>query len=179
MPDNRYNTPAVALHWLLAVALVYELALGWWMTELPKTPPGLRADWFNWHKSVGMALGLLVVLRGLWRLKSGAPLWPLGQPVWQRSLARINHGLLYGCMVVMPVSGFLGSSFSPYPIRFFGWVLPRLWDASPPLKALMGTLHFGAGRLFMLAIALHLLAALWHALHRDGMVSRILPRWAG
>lgn len=175
MHTPRYNNLAIALHWVLAVALVYQIALGLWMVDIPKSPPGLRAEWFNWHKSIGMSLGLAVVLRGLWRLKSGAPAFSPGLPVWQRSLANINHGVLYACMVVMPVSGFLGSTYSPYPIKFFGVVLPKLWAASPPLKELMSTLHFGASRLFMMAIALHILAALWHLAKGDDVFGRMMP----
>lgn len=175
MSSSRYNHVAIALHWVLAVALVYQIALGLWMVGIPKTPPGLRAEWFNWHKSVGMSLGLAIVLRGLWRLKSGAPAFPQNLPAWQVSLAHINHGLLYGCMVVMPLSGLLGSMFSPYPIKFFSIVLPKLWASSPPLKELMSTLHFGASRLFMVAMALHILAALWHLLKGDDVFARIMP----
>ena len=175
MNTSRYNNLAIALHWVLAVALVYQIALGLWMVGIPKTPPGLRAEWFNWHKSVGMSLGLVIVLRGLWRLKSGAPAFSSALPVWQQRLANINHGVLYGCMVLMPLSGFLGSSFSPYAIKFFGIALPKLWAASPPLKELMSILHFGASRLFMIAIALHILAALWHLLKGDEVFARMMP----
>lgn len=175
MSNNRYNNLAIALHWVLAVALVYQIALGLWMVGIPKTPPGLRAEWFNWHKSIGMMLGLVIVMRSLWRLKSGAPPFPQNLPTWQVRLANINHGLLYGCMVAMPLSGFLGSMFSPYPIKFFGIVLPKLLAASPPLKELMSTLHFATGRVFMVAVSLHILAALWHLLKGDDVFVRIMP----
>jgi cytochrome b561 len=175
MRPTRYNHLAIALHWVLALGLLYELALGLWMMDIPKSPPGVRAEWFNWHKSVGMSLGLLIVLRGLWRLHSGAPALPQALPGWQQSLAKINHAVLYACMVLTPLCGFLGSSFSPYPIKFFGIALPKFWAASPQLKEFMSTVHYGAGRLLMLAIALHLAAAVWHALRRDGVVARMLP----
>jgi cytochrome b561 len=171
----RYNNLAIALHWVLAVALVYQIALGLWMVGIPKSPPGLRAEWFNWHKSIGLSLGLAIVLRGLWRLKSGAPSFPAGLPAWQTSLANINHVLLYGCMVLMPLSGLLGSMFSPYPIKFFGIVMPKLLTASPPLKELMSTLHFVASRVFMFAISLHILAAIWHLLKGDDVFARMMP----
>ena len=170
---TRYTRVAVALHWLLAIGLIYQLSLGVWMEGIPKTPPGLRADWFNWHKSVGMLLGLLIVLRGLWRLTHASPALPLSLPRWQQGAARLSHGLLYVCMVVMPLSGFLGSSFTKYPIKFFGTPLPRLWEANPDLKALCGAVHTGASYVFMALIALHIAAALAHALRRDGVFSRM------
>lgn len=171
----RYSRVAVALHWLLAAGLIYQLSLGLWMGGLPKTPPGLRADWFNWHKSIGLVLGLIIVLRALWRLSHAAPAWPASLPRWQALAAGSNHALLYACMLVMPLSGYLGSSFTAYPIKFFGMPLPRWWGASADLKELFSSLHSGASQVFMLAIALHVLAALWHALRRDGMFQRMLP----
>jgi cytochrome b561 len=172
---SRYSAVAIALHWLLAIGLIYQLSLGIWMDSVPKTPPGLRAEWFNWHKSVGMLLGLLIVLRGLWRLSHASPELPIALPRWQQRAAAISHGLLYACMVVMPLSGFLGSSFTKYPIKFFGTPLPRLWEANPDLKTLFGTLHTGASYVFMGLIALHVAAALWHAVCRDGVFSRMWP----
>jgi len=64
------------MHWILAIALFAQLALGWWMLELPKSPPGLRAGWFNVHKSIGMTIGLLMLARLGWRLSHVAPALP-------------------------------------------------------------------------------------------------------
>jgi cytochrome b561 len=173
---GRYTTMAIVLHALLAVGLLYQLGLGVWMDSVPKDPPGLRAGWFNWHKSIGMVLGLLVLVRALWRLTHASPALPISTPHWQRTAARLNHVILYGCMIAMPVSGFLGSSFTKYPIKFFDNPLPRLWEASAELKTLFGTIHTVASYVFMVAIAVHLLAAAWHASRRDGVVLRMLPR---
>lgn len=172
---NRYTTIAIVLHAVLAVGLLYQLGLGVWMDSVPKTPPGLRAGWFNWHKSIGMVLGLLIVLRVLWRLTHASPALPSNTPRWQIHAARWNHAVLYACMIAMPVSGFLGSSFTKYPIKFFELPLPRLWEASAELKALFGSVHTVASYVFMAAIAIHILAAVWHAIRRDGVVSRMLP----
>ena len=64
MNDERYNRVMVLLHWALALGLIAQLGLGLWMEEIPKDPPGVRAYWFNLHKSIGILLGFLV----LWRL---------------------------------------------------------------------------------------------------------------
>ena len=60
---NRYDRFSVTLHWLMAVLLLGQIALGMWMLGLPKDASGLRASWFNVHKSWGMVLGLLIALR--------------------------------------------------------------------------------------------------------------------
>ena len=172
-PTSRYTHIAIALHWLLAVGLLYQLGLGVWMGDIPKSPPGIRAEWFNWHKSMGMVLGLLIVLRGLWRLTHRPPELPADLPRWQTWAASANHALLYACMVAMPLSGFFGSSFTPYPIKFFGTPLPRLWEPSADLKEVFGATHTATSYAFMFAIAAHILAALWHALRRDGVLKRM------
>jgi cytochrome b561 len=78
-------------------------------------------------------------------------------------------------MVAMPVSGFLGSSFTAYPIKFFGTPLPRLWEASADLKEIFSGIHTACSYLFMLMIAIHILAAVLHMVRRDGIAKRMLP----
>jgi cytochrome b561 len=158
------------LHWLLAVLLIYQLALGWWMLDLPKSPPGLRAGWFNLHKSIGISIGMLVLVRLAWRMGHAAPAHP-ALPAWQRRAAHASHVLLYACMLVLPLSGYLGSVFSGYPVKFFGSVLPPWAPAWPDGKAAMSALHLGAVWTFMALVAAHVAAALWHWTRRDGVVA--------
>jgi cytochrome b561 len=171
----RYTLIAIALHWLLAIGLIYQLGLGVWMEDIPKSPPGIRAEWFNWHKSIGIVLGLLIVVRSIWRLSHRPPELPTSLPRWQTWTANANHALLYVCVVAMPLSGFLGSSFTPYPIKFFGTPLPRLWEPSADLKEVFSAIHTATSYVFMFAIAAHLMAALWHGLRRDGILKRMWP----
>jgi len=174
---RSYSPASIALHWLMAIALMAQLALGFWMVDLPKEPPGLRAGWFNWHKSIGMVLGLLVLLR-LWvRWRSGSPGWPATLPRWQQRAAEATHGLLYLCMVTLPLSGLAGSSFSPYPVRFFGLALPRWTEPWPQAKAWCSTVHEASATVMLAILALHVAAALWHLLRGDGIGRRMhLPR---
>lgn len=171
-PPQRYTRIAIALHWLLAAALIYQLALGWWMLDVPKSPPGLRAGWFNWHKSIGLTLAAVVLLRLAWRLAHPMPAHA-GVPAWQRNAAEASHALLYACMLLIPLSGYLGSAFSGYPVRYFGMVLPAWAGAWPAGKQFMSALHDGAVWLFMGLVALHVAAALWHWWQRDGVAARM------
>ncbi|HEU0199683.1 MAG TPA: cytochrome c peroxidase [Burkholderiaceae bacterium] len=174
---DRYTSVAILLHWLIAAGVLGQIALGWWMIDIPKLPPGVRAYWFNLHKSIGLTIALLVFVRILWRLAHRPPPLPNAVPAWQRRAAAVNHALLYGCLVVMPLAGYLGSTFSGYPIKYFGIALPNWgWDA-PAFKALASTVHLGAAWLFMALIAVHIGAALKHWLvARDGVFERMLPR---
>lgn len=97
-------------------------------------------------------------------------------PIWQQRLARLNHLLLYGCMLVMPLSGFLRSVFPGFPIKYFGIVVP-LTAKNPALKEWLSTVHLATAVLFGSLIALHVLAALKHLLaNRDGVLERMWPR---
>ena len=168
----RYTSFAIALHWVLAAALFAQFTLGWWMLDLPKSPPGLRAGWFNVHKSIGVTIALLVAVRLAWRLQHPAPEVDMG-PAWRRAAARIMHTLLYGCMLAMPVSGLLGSSFTRYPIRLFGIALPTPHADWPAGKQLMSNLHYATACLFAALVVIHIAAALWHWWRRDDVSARI------
>jgi cytochrome b561 len=159
------------------LAILGQFALGWWMIDVPKDPPGVRAWWFNLHKSIGITLAAMVVLRLLWRLGHPGPSLPGTLPRMQRIAAAGTHWALYACMLVMPLSGYLGSSFSKYPIKYFGNALPHWgWDW-PAAKAFLSNVHLAAAWLLAALIAVHVVAALRHALRRDGLFSRMWPQW--
>lgn len=169
-----YTRTAVVLHWLIGVCVIAQITLGLWMLTIPKSPPGVRAGWFNVHKSIGITLAVLILARVAWRLLHRAPPLPLTMPKWARVAATANHVLLYVCMIVMPVSGYLGSSFTKYPILYFGMKLPQWgWDA-PALKDLCSQVHLATVVIFIALIALHIAAALKHGfVDRDGVVQRM------
>ncbi|HEY8050971.1 MAG TPA: cytochrome b [Ramlibacter sp.] len=169
---RRYTRVAIALHWLLAAALLAQVLLGWWMLGIPKSPPGVRASWFNVHKSIGITIALFVFLRIVWRSTQGVPDADLG-PAWQRAAARTMHRLLYLCMAVMPLTGFLGSSFTRYPIRYFGRIVPTPHADWPAAKEAMAAIHVTVACVFVALIAAHVLAAAWHWWQRDGVAARM------
>lgn len=174
--DSSYTRTAIVLHWLIAAGVLAQIALGAWMVGIPKSPPGVRAWWFNVHKSIGITLGVLVVARLLWRLAHRAPALPAALPRWQKLAAGVSHAGLYACMVLMPLTGYLGSSFTTYPIRYFGYALPQWGWASPVLKEWMSAAHYGTVIVFAVLIAVHVAAALKHALvDRDAVFRRM---WA-
>ena len=174
-PSERYTRTAVLLHWLIAALLLVEVAQGWWMQEIPKQPPGLRADQFNLHKSFGLVLLALVLVRLGWRLLHPAP--PLvGAARWQRIAARINHTLLYVAMFALPLSGYLGSVFSGYPIKWFGITLPSWGAANPAIKDAMSTVHLIVSWALVACTALHIAGAFKHELAGEAVLARMAWR---
>ncbi|MBN9341418.1 MAG: cytochrome b [Comamonadaceae bacterium] len=175
MQQPRYDRFSVFLHWLMAVLIVGQIALGLWMTGLPKDGSGLRAAWFNVHKSWGMVLCLLIAVRLAWALLRPRVAPPPGARALQ-ALAAGAHRLLYALMLVLPWSGFFGSVFSGYPIRFFGMPLPKMasrWDGA---KELFSNVHQWAAAALVLLVALHVLAFLYHqCIVKDALLQRM--RW--
>lgn len=177
---QSYTATAKILHWLIAVAVFAQISLGLWMIGIPKAPPGVRAYWFNVHKSIGITLGVLILLRLIWRLTHRAPPLPATVPAWQRMAAKTSHVMLYVCMIVMPVSGYLGSSFTKFPIKYFGYTLPHWGWEAPALKELCSQVHLVTVTIFITLIAIHTAAALKHLLiNRDGVFQRMWPSRPG
>lgn len=171
----RYSGTAVALHWVVAGLVFAQLGLGWWMIGLPDQPRGVQAPWYNLHKSIGLSIGLLMLTRLWWRARHSPPALPASLPRWQVLCAGANHAALYACVLLMPLSGYLGSVFSGYPIKYFGIELPRWGWASPGLKGFFSAVHFATVYLLMVLVALHVGAALKHLLNRDGVFGRMWP----
>jgi len=172
---EKYTRVSIALHWVLAIALILQLGVGVWMGDIPKGNPA-RAYYFNLHKSFGIVLFALIVLRVWWRRGHPAPLLPAAFIGWQRTLAVASHHLLYACMVVMPISGFVGSNFTKYGVKFFGLqVGPWGWE-DKGIYAVFNGIHEICGNLFIAIVALHVVAALKHLIvDRDGIFERMLP----
>jgi cytochrome b561 len=170
---GRYTRTAIALHWLIAVAVVVQFCWGWWMQGIPKQPPGVRVDAYNLHKSIGLTLLALMTVRLLWRWRHPAPAFP-PMPKWQAGLAHVVHGLLYAVLFVHPLSGYLGSVFSGYPVKLFGMTLPAWGSNDPALKSFFSASHLMTSWVLLVAVALHVAGALKHALvDRDGLLSRM------
>ncbi len=171
--SDRYTGVAIALHWVIAVLVVAQIFWGWWMQDIPKQPVGPRVDAFNLHKSVGLTLLALTLVRLGWRLSHPPPpLPPL--PAWHVVTAKATHLLLYALLMVQPLAGYLGSVWSGYPVKFFGVTLPAWGVKNAALKDLCGEIHLWVGIVLTALIALHVAGALTHALiHRNGLVARM------
>lgn len=176
---ERYDAFAIGLHWLVALLVIGQFAWGWWMLDIPKQPPGPRADAFNLHKSLGMTIFALMLVRSAWRLWHPPPPLP-AMPRWQAISARTNHALLYAALLLLPLVGYLGSVASGYPVKYFGIVLPAWGSKSEAIKSAMSLAHLALTWMLAAAVILHVAAALKHALiDGDGLISRMWPRGGG
>ncbi len=182
MNDARYDRVQVILHWLIALMIFAMIGLGLFMVELPKQselPPGVesvRAFYFLLHKSIGLTLAGLIVLRLIWRLMHKAPALPDTIPKWQQKAAGAVHGLLYIVMVAMPLTGYLQSMFSEYDTKFWGIVLPRLAQADDGMREVFTEAHEFFAFCLISLIVVHIAAAVKHKIAGIGVFERMSLR---
>ena len=171
--SDRYARPAIVLHWLIAALVIVQFAWGWWMLGIPKQPVGPRVDAFNLHKSFGLTILALMLVRIAWRVSHPPPPMP-PMPRWQARVARANHILLYAALVIHPLAGYLGSEFSGFPVKYFGITLPGWAGKNAALKDLMSAIHLATSWVIAVAVLTHVGAALKHALiDRDALLARM------
>lgn len=171
----RYTTTAIILHWLIAVLLLGQFAFGLLLEDIPRGTPA-RGLYVNFHKSSGIVLGVAIVLRIAWRLTHPPPPLP-AMPAWQRQAAKLSHIVLYLCMMLMPLSGYLASNFSKHGIKFFNVVHWAPWGPDDrTVYLLFNQTHHATALVLAAFVALHVLAVAKHTLiDRDGLLRRMLP----
>lgn len=171
---NRYSLPAIALHWLLALALVAAFSVGVYMTGLQLTPTRLKL--YNWHKWAGITILALSVLRLMWRL-SHRPPPDVPMPAWQARLAHGLHGAFYLLFLAVPLLGWAYSSAAGFPLVLFGrWPLPDWVPADRELAEALKPWHGRLAWTLAALVVLHVLAALKHQfVDKDGLLSRMWP----
>jgi cytochrome b561 len=165
------------LHWLVAVAILLMIPAGLMMVR-DGLPRPVQDALFLFHKNVGAALIVVITFRILWRISHPAPPLPRDMPDWQHKVAGLSHGLLYVFMVVMPISGYVRVRAGGFPIEALDAIgLPTLIPRNKALADTASWLHEIAGWGLMAILALHIGAALYHALVRhDGVWDRMWPR---
>jgi cytochrome b561 len=192
---TRYTKTAKILHWLIAIAIFGMFALGWYMSELPKEGPKQMAydlfDWgiytwnlseeatprtfyFNLHKSIGITILALVVIRVFWRITHKAPAMLASYKAWETKLASGVHRLLYVLMVALPLSGLVMAVASKYGVKWFGLEFIGGLD-NTPLREVFKEVHEIIGVVILLIIILHILGALKHKfIDKDETLDRML-----
>jgi cytochrome b561 len=187
---STYSTVAIVFHWLIAALILTNIVLAWYFTRLKGEaqfgPAGL-------HKSIGITVLLLTLLRIGWRFTSRPPPLPATMKTWEVWAARTTHFVFYLLMLGLPLSGWAMTSasvhLSAHPTTFFG--LFR-WPAIPfgklgmdsdqifDARKLFGATHTILGWVAYATIALHVAAALKHQLiDRDDVMARMIPFMRG
>lgn len=169
---GRYNNVARALHWIIAILIIFNLFLGFAHEALPR-------DWkvMPVHKSIGLTILALTVLRLLWRLTHKGPPLPAGMPVWEKGAAHVTHFAFYAFMAVMPLTGWIMSSAGNRPLNwFFLFDVPKFAvSKSDAIVGLSGGAHEIGAFVWAALIVVHVLAALrHHFILKDDVLRRML-----
>ena len=131
LDTRRYNAAAVTLHWLIAVLIVIQLCLGWYMNEILPDHTPAQAQIEHLHISLGLTILLLVLARIGIRLFWRPPPLPVDMPRFDRALAVFSHSLFYVLMLVLPLTGWALVSAGGHPISWWGISWPHLPGTQP------------------------------------------------
>lgn len=171
---QRYGAVAQLLHWTIVVLIIVQFFLA---SKAESMPLPAKIGVLAQHKSVGMTIFTLAVLRLLWRLVNPVPPLPADTPRWQRIGAHISHYALYALILITPLLGWMMSSARNFPVSWFG--LFTLPDLVKPDRAKFDTfhlLHVVLARTMACIALLHAAAALkHHFLDKDNVLRRMLP----
>jgi cytochrome b561 len=160
----KYPFLSRAIHWLMAVLIIFLLALGFYMSDfLPKDSES-RFAIYHFHKSLGVIALIFIIIRIINRLASKVPPLPDTMPKYEVILSKLAHFALYILMLVMPISGYLMSNYFGFPVILFKYPMPFLVEKNFELGNLFAKTHGIAAYTLVTILFLHILAVIKHRL---------------
>lgn len=171
----RYGTIAQILHWLVAALIFVMFGLGWYMADLPLGPR--KAELYQLHRSIGLTIFALAILRLAWRLGHPAPPLPAHMVPWERIAAHATHALFYAMLLIQPLIGILQSNAANAAVVVWGLIpLPALIAPDEQLAKALVDVHEWGARIILVLVLLHIAAALRHHWWlKDDVLRRMLP----
>lgn len=171
---QRYGAFAIILHWLVAMLVIALLSIGLYMTSLPDGDP--KWEWYSLHKSLGISVFVLAIVRLIWRYRNIQPAMPPGLKWYEIKLAHLTHTMFYVALLVLPISGYVDSSAGGYHLAWFGIDIPLLIPENKALLEFSEAFHTTVAYMLIGLLAMHLAAvAKHHFLLKDDVLKRMLP----
>jgi len=173
--EERWGSVSIGLHWTIA-ALVLLVQVPAGITMVSVEPGTVQNVFYNIHKTNGIVIFLLALIRLGWRFAHPVPFLPADMPGWQAKLARTTHALLYLILFLMPITGFLYTAMGGFPVPFFMlYDLARLVPENKPVAELFKYAHLTLQYVLYVTVALHVAGALQHHfIRKDGVLRRML-----
>ena len=173
-PTKAYSGIARALHWITALGVLSTIPAGIVMGQIKGGE--LQNFLFNYHRSVGVALFLITLIRLAYRLRN--PPLPLPGDIapWQRGLAKSVQFALYVVLLLNPLVGWIGTSYYGAKITVFWlFVLPAAVDKNRPLSEKVLEYHGFLGYIAAALVCLHLAGVVYHQfIRKDGVLMRMV-----
>ena len=171
---TTWGSVSKALHWIIVLLIVNQ----WVIAERADDLTGLaKLKALGYHKSFGMTILMLAVIRLVWRLSNPVPDLTAETRPWERVLAKISHVLLYALIFAMPLTGWLMSSARNFPVSWFGmFQIPDLVSPDKALYERMHDLHHTLFAVLVVVALLHVAGALKHQfIDKNEVLRRMLP----
>ena len=172
---ERWGSVSIGLHWTIAaLVLLVQVPVG--ITMVWSGPGTLQNVCYNIHKTNGIVIFLLAIVRLGWRWGHPVPALPADLPAWQVKAARTTHVLLYLVLFLMPITGFLYTAMGGFPVPFFMlYDLARFVPENKPVAEVFKYAHLTLQYVLYLTVLLHVAGALQHHFVRqDGVLRRML-----
>ena len=172
---TRYTPTAIALHWIVAALIIFNLCFGLYTVGLPLSPTKLR--YFSFHKWIGVTILALATARLLWRVFHPVPALPASMKPWELKAAHVSHALLYILFFAAPLTGWLFSSAAGFQTVYLGLVpIPDLLPKNKDVAEVLRITHHWINYALATVIVVHAAAALKHHFKdRDDVLVRMLP----
>ncbi len=172
---NSYGQITKSFHWLIALLVVLMLILG---ASLDDFSEPAKIILINVHKSIGLTILLLMILRFFWRLSNPIPALPATTATWEKIVVRASHLLWYVCLIAMPLTGWMMSTAAG-KLPNFWWIakigVPGI-PQSKPLAETISNIHTILAWVITALLVFHILGALKHQfIDKDFVLKRMLP----
>jgi cytochrome b561 len=173
--SQRYGAVAQLLHWVIVGLIITQFVLASKAEALSLGPAKIAV--LARHKSFGITILALSLLRLMWRAANPVPPAPTGIPTWQMWASRVSHFALYGLILLTPLIGWLMSSARNFSVSWFGlFTLPDLIGPDKASYTFLHATHGVLARTLAVIALLHAAAALkHHFFDRDDVLRRMLP----
>lgn len=174
---QRYGAVAQFFHWAVVVLIAFQYTWAWRIEEAEAIR--VRFELVTQHKTIGMLVLVLAILRLIWRLFNAPPPLPKHLAKWEVWAAKLGHLALYALIFIVPISGWFYSQAAGYGDYWWGPVsIPSVIEASESAEALFYELHEAFVKLLIAVVVVHILAALrHHFILKDNVLKRMLPQW--
>ncbi len=173
--NDKYGFIAKTLHWVIAVFIIGLIVAGLYMTDMEAGDD--KWALYNLHKLFGIIVLGLIIFRIIWKiLNKGKPVMLDSYSKIERIMAASVHGMLYIMMLVMPLSGWLMSSFGGYSVMLFGIDVMLPVEKDKDMGSIFSEIHHLGWYVFVALLALHIVGALkHHFIDKDDTLKRMLP----
>lgn len=161
-----------AIHWIMAAMILILLGVGLWMTDLP--PSDQKWEVYALHKSFGVLAMMFFILRISVRLRSEIPAYPRELKPFDVKLSKATVHIMYMLMFLMPFTGYCMSTFGGHDVKFFGVLLPALFEKNPPVGNFFNGAHTVVAFALIGMIGLHLAGTIKHYIfERINLLNRV------